>query len=80
MKKILLSLILGITVMVGSIDLNTASKEELMAIKGVGAKKADIIINFRKKNKIKTADDLAPIKGFGATIISNIKNEIKDKK
>lgn len=35
------------------------------------------IIDFRKNNKIKSADDLAELKGFGKVLISNIKNDVK---
>ena len=60
-------------------DLQTASKSELMEIKGVGEKKADAIIEYRKSNTINSADDLKNIKGFGDTIIDNIKKDIKVK-
>ena len=60
-----------------ALDLQTASKQELMAIKGIGAKKAEKIISYRKTNKIKSADDLKNIKGFGPGIISNVKGNKK---
>ena len=55
------------------INLQTASKDELMAIKGVGAKKADQIIEYRKTNKITNPEDLKNIKGFGDNIVTNVK-------
>jgi len=49
-----------------SINLNTATKEELMNIKGIGDKTADNIITFRKMNgKFITLNDLMKIKGIG---------------
>ena len=63
----------------GAMDLQTASKSELMEIKGVGEKKADAIIEYRKTNTIKSAEDLKNIKGFGDTIIDNVKNNVKAK-
>ena len=64
---------LGASLMLAAINLQTASKNELMNIKGLGPVKADQIIKYRKSNKIKSAADLQNIKGFGPAIISNIK-------
>lgn len=82
MKKIVLFLMLGLTLLFASFDFQTATKEELMGIKGIGAKKAQQIIDYREKNKIKDVNDLKNIKGFGDTSIENIKKDLdmKDKK
>lgn len=80
MKKILVILLMTVSFMFAALNLNTATKDELMAIKGIGEKKAKQIITFRKKHEIKSVDDLSQLKGFGPTLISNIKNEIKVKK
>jgi competence protein ComEA len=49
-----------------SINLNTATKEELMKIKGIGTKTAENIILFREKNgKFGVLNDLMKIKGIG---------------
>ena len=48
-----------------------------MSIKGIGPKKADDIMKYRKSNTINSADDLKNIKGFGDGTISNIKAEKK---
>lgn len=77
MKKLLLGLVLGVSFLFASIDLNTASKEELIAIKGIGEKKAQQIITFRKENKIKRVEELQQLKGFGKKLIESIKAHIK---
>ena len=64
---------LSISFVFASINLQTASKQELMSIKGIGPKKAQQIIKYRKTNTIKSADDLKNIKGFGEKLISNVK-------
>jgi competence protein ComEA len=56
-----------------SLDFQMASKEELMQIKGIGTKKAQSIIDYRKTNKINSVDDLGNIKGFGPKLIQKIK-------
>lgn len=77
MKKLLLGLVLGATFLFASIDLNTASKEELISLKGIGEKKAEQIIAFRKANKIKSVEDLEQLKGFGKKLVASIKSQLK---
>src|SRR5574344_2036850 len=79
MKKFVAILATFSALFLGAIDLQTASKSDLMEIKGIGEKKADAIIEYRKSNTINSADDLKNIKGFGDTIIDNIKKDIKVK-
>ncbi len=60
-----------------AINLQTATKDELMCIKGIGDKKADILINYRKSNKLTSADDLLAIKGFGKGLVKNVEKNVK---
>jgi competence protein ComEA len=82
MKKVILALLLCASWLFGAIDVQTATKSELMSIKGIGAKKADSIIEYRKTNKLSSVDDLKNVKGIGKGIVNNVKNDIKsgDKK
>ena len=75
MKKIVALLILGVSFMFAALNLQTATKEELMGIKGIGDKKAEQILEYRKTNKINSPEDLKNIKGFGDSIVSYIKKE-----
>ncbi len=82
MKKVFAFILLCGILLFGAINLQTATKEELMAIKGIGEKKAEQIIEYRKTNKINSAEDLKNIKGFGDSIVANVKaeNKINEKK
>lgn len=77
MKNVILAWVLSVSFLFASMDLNSASKKELMAIKGIGAKKADLIIQYRAKNKINSIDELSSIKGFGPKLIQKIKASLK---
>ena len=79
MKKIIVLLLLAFSFMFASIDLNTASKNELMTIKGIGEKKAQRIIEYRKNQKFKNVNELKEIKGFGSKIIEKIKDKVEVK-
>ena len=77
MKKILFLMALSVSFLFSAMNLQTASKKDLMCIKGIGDKKADAIILYRKKNKLKSADDLIELKGFGKGVIEAVKKGTK---
>ena len=49
----------------GKININTASKKELITLEGVGKKVADRIIEYRKNKPFEKIEDLMNVKGFG---------------
>ena len=54
------------------VDLNTASKEDLMTLKFIGEAKAKAILEYREKTPFKSVDEITVIKGVGeATLEKN---------
>ncbi len=58
------------------ININTASKEELMTITGVGESKANNIIEYRSKNKFSKIEDIKNVSGIGDSVFEKIKEYI----
>ncbi len=58
------------------ISLNTASKEQLETLPGVGASKAEAIIEYRAEKKFEALEELKEIKGIGDAIFEKIKDYI----
>lgn len=58
------------------ININKASKEQLMTLPGIGEKKAKEIINYREKNNFKNIEDIKNISGIGDKTFEKIKEFI----
>jgi len=80
MKKLLFVLLALIALSFNAfaaVNINTATKEELQSLKGVGPSKAKAIIDYRTKNgPFKTADDLNNVPGFGDKSTAKLKSSI----
>ena len=74
--KILTMLLLGVTLMFGAVDINTAGKKELVSLSGIGAKKAEAIMEYRKANCFKSIDELAKVKGIGKKTVEKNKDNL----
>lgn len=58
------------------ININTASKEELMNITGVGEVIAQRIIEYRSTSRFNTPEDLLNVKGIGNATFEKMKSQI----
>lgn len=63
-------------IITGKININIASKEELMSLTGIGESKADKIIEYRQNNKFNSIEDIKNISGIGDSIFEKIKDSI----
>ena len=80
MRKFLILLVLfSFNVFAEPVNINKASAQEIAdSLNGIGIKKAEAIIAYRKENgKFKTADELANVKGIGEKTIAKNKKDIK---
>lgn len=80
MKKLLLTLFAFFALSFGAlaaVNLNTATKEELDTVKGIGPVKAQAIIDYRREHgSFKSVDDLKNVKGFGEKSVARMRAEL----
>lgn len=58
------------------VNINTASKSELMLLENIGSKKADDIIAYRQTRAFKKPEDLMNVSGIGLKTFEKIKDYI----
>src|SRR5262245_51572201 len=80
MKKLLLVWVIWFAiygVAIAAVNINTATKEELTSLKGIGEKRAQDIIDYRTKNgPFKSVDDLENVPGIGPGTMKQIRSEL----
>ena len=61
----------------GAVNVNTATKEQLEALDGIGPVKAQAIIDYRTKNgRFKSIDDLKNVAGIGDATLQKIRKDV----
>lgn len=58
------------------VNINTASEQELCNLTGIGPSKAKMIIEYRKKSKFSTIEDITKVSGIGKKTFEKIKDKI----
>lgn len=59
------------------VNINTATKEELSTLKGIGGSKAQAIIDYRKKHgDFKSIDDLGKVEGIGPDTLKKLRGQL----
>jgi len=61
----------------GIININTASKKELMQLRNIGEKTAEKIIEYRQHTPFRRVEDILYVKGIGPKTFELIKNNIR---
>lgn len=65
------------TICLAKVNINTASKQELISLPYIGESKADNILKYRKEHgEFKSKSDILKVKGIGDKIFEKIKDEI----
>jgi competence protein ComEA len=79
MPRLLLACLLALVSSAASaaLNLNTATKEDLVALQGIGPSKAQAILDYRAAHGgFKTIDELKDVKGIGAKRFERLKGEL----
>lgn len=76
MKKIFAFLCLFVGIVLGAVNINTASVDELKTLKGIGEGKAMAIVAYRTEQNFTSIDDIKKVKGIGSKIFEDIKDSI----
>lgn len=61
---------------VDKLNLNTATIEQLVELKGIGQKTAEKIIEYRQKQAFSSVDELVMVKGVGEKTLAGIRDQL----
>jgi competence protein ComEA len=79
MKRLIIALaaLLFCGTSIAAVNLNTATKDELVALPGIGPAKAQAIVDYRNQHgPFRSIDELRKVKGIGEKLFISIKPEL----
>ncbi len=79
MKQLVIALLFALSsgAAWGVVNLNTATKDELVALQGIGPAKAQAILDYRAAHgPFKSVEELKDVKGIGAKNFEKLKPEL----
>ena len=60
----------------GKINLNSATIEQLVELKGIGEAKAQKIVEYRNKHKFNSVEQLVEVKGIGEKLLEKLREQL----
>ena len=75
--KILVLAFMLVGFVFGDVDINSASVKELFSLKGIGVKKAEAIVSYRKAHCFKNVDEIVKVKGIGKKFLQKNRKSLK---
>lgn len=80
MRKTIIMVLVAFFMSVGTamaaVNVNTATKAELVELPGIGSVKADAILAYRKAHgHFGSLEELAKVKGIGDSTVADLKDE-----
>ena len=75
--KFVFALVTTVSFLFAAIDINNASANELVNLKGVGEKRAASILAYRKQHCFKSVDEITKIKGLGKKFLEKNRDNME---
>ncbi len=75
--KFLVLVVLAVSFLFATVDINSASEKELSTVNGIGSKKAEAIVEYRKIHCFTKVDEIVNVKGFGKKFLENNRENLK---
>ena len=78
MKYFIITLLTTLTLF-ATVDINHATLKELTSLKGIGVKKAEAIVVYRKAHCFKNVNEIVKVKGIGQKFLEKHQKELQVK-